>query len=169
MTAIIVAKAQNNIIGNRNDLPWHLPADLRHFKDITSGHTVIMGRRTFESIYQRLHGPLPNRRNIIVSRSLKTVPAGFEVASSVDKALAIAKDRDQYCFIIGGQQIYHECLTRNLVDTVYLTEVHAAIAGDAVFSGLDQSDWQEIERQDYAKDDKNPHDYSFVVLKRKSA
>lgn len=167
MIAIVVAKAENNVIGSKNDLPWYLPADLRHFKSVTTGHTVVMGRHTFESIYNRLQGPLPNRRNIVVSRSLDTIPTGFELARSVDEAISMAKESSDDCFIIGGQQIYSDSLERNLVDTIYLTEVHAAIEGDTIFSTLDPNLWQEVSREDNLKDDKNPYNYSFIVLKRK--
>lgn len=169
MIAIIVARAENNVIGRKNDLPWHLPADLKHFKAITTGHTVVMGRNTFDSIYQRLKGPLPDRHNIVVSRSLASVPEGFMLARSLDDALETAKSLENTCFIIGGQQIYQESLDCDLVDAIYLTEVHASIDGDTYFPELNKTDWQETERQNHKKDDKNPYDYSFVTLKRMRA
>lgn len=168
MIAFVVAKASNNVIGNSNDLPWYLPADLRHFKELTLGHTVIMGRKTFDSIYKRVNGPLPGRRNIVVSSSLNTIPERFELAASPEQAIDLASTNDTI-FVIGGASIYNEFLSHKLVDEIYLTEVHADIPGDTYFAELDAQDWQEISRVPHQKDDKNPYDYDFVLLKRQKA
>jgi len=167
MVAFIVAKAANDVIGSRNDLPWYLPADLKHFKELTTGHAVIMGRKTFESIYSRLHGPLPNRRNIVITRSLQALPEGFERTASPQAALELAGHGDIY--VIGGATIYKAYLEQDTVDTIYLTEVHADIPGDVYFPELQPGVWREASREDYARDDKNPYDYSFVTLRRTEA
>lgn len=167
MVAIVVAKAANNVIGSRNDLPWYLPADLRHFKELTTGHPVIMGRKTFESIYNRLRGPLPNRRNIVITHSPGTLPARFEGAASPGEALASAKGEDVY--IIGGATIYRTYLEQDTVNTIYLTEVYADSPGDVYFPELKQGEWREISRENHQKDERNPYDYSFVTLQHACA
>lgn len=168
MIALIVAKAANNVIGNSNDLPWYLPADLKHFKELTTGHTVIMGRKTYESIYNRLHGPLPNRRNIVVTASMPVLPEGFERAASFDEALRMAGGKGTV-FVIGGATIYKECLDRGCADTIYLTDIPQDIAGDIYFPVLDRQAWRETSREAHAKDEKNPYDYSFITLERRKA
>lgn len=164
MIALILAKTSNGVIGSNNDLPWRLPADLKHFKDITSGHTVVMGRKTYESIYARLNSALPNRRNLVISRSLEAVPAGFELARSLEDALALSID--ETVFIIGGAVVFEECLAKNLADTIYLTEIQADITGDTIFPQLDASVWREVSREAHHRDEKNPYDYDFVLLGR---
>lgn len=165
MIAFVVAKAANNVIGNHNELPWYLPADLKHFKALTLGHTVIMGRKTYESIINRLHGPLPDRHNIVVSSSLRDVPEGFELAPSLDDALQCNTATDTV-FVIGGATLYKACLENNKVDVIYLTEIPVEIPGDVYFPELDKSQWVETERETHGKDDKNQFDYSFITLKR---
>jgi dihydrofolate reductase len=166
MIALIVAQSNNRVIGKSNDLPWYLPADLKHFKEVTTGHTVIMGRKTYESIYNRLKGPLPNRRNIVISRGLKQIPEGFELYDSLESAIMAAKS-DSEVYIIGGATIYDVCLEQDMVDTIYLTQVHADIEGDTLFQELDISVWDETSREDHKADDKNPYDYSFITLEHK--
>lgn len=162
MIAIVVAKAKNGVIGASNDLPWYLPADLRHFKELTSGHTVVMGRKTFDSIVSRLGKPLPQRKNIVVTRNESFEHEGVEVAHSVNEA--VAKAEGESIFIIGGAEIYSASLP--LVDTLYITEVHAEIAGDTYFPELQKEDWYEVSRESHDADDKNNFPYSFVTLKR---
>lgn len=166
MISLIVAKSTNDVIGKDNDLPWHLPADLKHFKDLTTGHTVIMGRKTYESILARLGKPLPNRRNIVVSRSLESAPAGFEIYHSLDDALQSA-GADDRAYIIGGTTLFKTALEQNLADEIQLTQIHADIDGDTFFPPLEATKWEETERGHHAADAKNPYDYDFVVLKRK--
>lgn len=165
MIAIIVAKSSNGVIGSNNDLPWYLPADLRHFKKITDGHTVIMGRKTFDSIYSRLRAPLPNRRNIVISRSLAKLPSGFELAKSFDAALEQVEEGETY--IIGGATIYAAALEKNIIDRIYITEIFNDISGDTYFPELDAKDWQELSCEHHLSDDKNEYDYNFVTLDRK--
>jgi dihydrofolate reductase len=162
MIDIVIARAHNGVIGSKNDLPWYLPADLRHFKDLTTGGTVVMGRNTYKSILNHVQGPLPNRRNVIISSTLTEVP-GFEVYPHVDMALASTKPGEAI-HIIGGAMLYASCLERGLVDRIYLTEVDADIPGDTYFPELDMSQWRQVERTDYPADVKNPYNYSFITL-----
>nr|AIA16267.1 Dihydrofolate reductase [uncultured bacterium]AIA16317.1 Dihydrofolate reductase [uncultured bacterium] len=164
MIDLVVARAHNGVIGSKNALPWYLSADLKHFKELTTGGTVIMGRNTYQSIVDRLHGPLPGRRNIIISSTLTEVD-GFEVYPHVDMALAATKP-DEAVHIIGGAVLYEACLEQRLVDRIYLTEVDADIPGDTFFPELQRAEWQETAREAHQADAKNPYDYSFVTLER---
>ncbi|MGM9802655.1 MAG: dihydrofolate reductase [Muribaculaceae bacterium] len=161
LSAIVVI-AQNGAIGKNNDLLCHLPADLKHFKAITMGHTIIMGRRTFESLPK---GALPGRENIVVTRNANYEAAGAVVCHSVDEALARASMPGER-FVIGGAQLY--AATMPLVNRLYLTQLHASFEdADAFFPEIDMQQWQELERSDHERDDRNPYDYSFVVLQRR--
>jgi dihydrofolate reductase len=129
---IIAAVASNNVIGRNGTLPWHLPADLKHFRSLTTGHTVIMGRRTYESIGR----PLPNRRCLVVSRTL-AAPAGIEVLPSLADALKAGEG--QRCFIIGGAQLYADAMP--VANVLHLTKVEAEVEGDVFFPAVDWSQW----------------------------
>ena len=164
--SIIVAIADNGVIGKDNQLPWRLPADLRHFKSVTMGHPVIMGRKTYESLGK----PLPGRTNIVVTRQCELKDEGWLFASSLNDALLISNtrlacDQDEI-MIIGGAQLYSEALT--LAQRLYITEVHGLFEGDTYFPEYDHSAWQEKERNDYSADEKNNHAYSFTLLARLS-
>lgn len=159
MISIIVAKAKNNIIGSKNELPWYLPADLRHFKAVTTGHTVVMGRTTYESIVARIGKPLPSRHNVVVTRDPGFTQPGVTVIHSIQ---AINELGD--VFVIGGAEMYRQ--TIDMADRVYITEVHAEIDGDTYFPELDNS-WYEISRESHTADEKNQYDYDFVVYQRK--
>lgn len=135
--SIIVAVAKNNVIGKDNKLPWHLPEDLKHFKELTSGHTVIMGRKTFESIGR----PLPNRKNIVISRNENFKANDMEVVHSIEQALDLTKNEDEV-FIIGGAEIYKQALL--LVNKIYLTRINKDYEGDAYFPELGP-EWKEAE------------------------
>jgi dihydrofolate reductase len=156
---IVVAIATNNAIGKNNELLWHLPKDLKHFKQITSGHTVVMGRKTFDSIGK----PLPNRRNIIITRQ-DINPEGCEVANSLDGALALATN-DEDLYIIGGAEIYRQAMA--VTNYIYLTIVRHAFDADAYFPEIDMAIWEETEREDYQADERNPIPFSFITLKRR--
>ncbi len=156
--SLIVAVAKNRVIGNKNEMPWHLPADFAYFKKITTGHPIIMGRKTFESIGR----PLPDRRNIVVSRNPVFRADGVEVVASLELAINACHRED--AFVIGGATLYAEALPR--VDRVYLTEVDAAPDGDTLFPVLDKNQWREIERERREADEKNIHAMEFVVLER---
>ncbi|TAH25751.1 MAG: dihydrofolate reductase [Cytophagales bacterium] len=158
--ALIVAIASNGVIGNDNQLVWHLPKDLNYFKSITSGFPIIMGRKTYESIGR----PLPNRTNIILSKTEHPPIENCHRVTSIMKALDIAfEKRAEKCFFIGGANLYEQVLP--LVTKIYLTEVHAAISGNTKFE-FDKSLWKETSRIEHAKDEKHPYDYAFVVLER---
>lgn len=158
MTTIIAAVGKNNELGKDNDLIWHLPADLKRFKKITTGHHIIMGRNTYESIGK----PLPNRTTIIVSRN-NYQAEGCITTNSLEKALEIAKS-DENAFVVGGAQIYHEAI--HLVDMLDICEVHRNFSADTYFPEIDTTVWQEISRKNYKADDKNEYDYSFVRYQR---
>ncbi|MDX5345802.1 MAG: dihydrofolate reductase [Hymenobacteraceae bacterium] len=162
MIAIVVATAENNAIGKNNELLWHLPADLKHFKQLTTGHPIIMGRKTFESIGK----PLPNRTSIIVTRQADYKQENCVVVQDVKSALEKAQELDEQVFIIGGGEIYKEMLP--FTDTIYLTKVHDTFDADTFFPELNPDNWQETEREDFKPDEKNKYAYSFITLKRKS-
>jgi dihydrofolate reductase len=134
--AIVVAHARNGVIGRDGGLPWHLPSDLKHFKELTSGHTVVMGRRTYESLPERFR-PLPNRRNLVLSTDRGYVADGAEVFASLDGALD-ACDGD--CFVIGGEHTYRQALPRT--DRVYATRLEADHEGDCHFPDLPAAEWR---------------------------
>jgi dihydrofolate reductase len=154
----IAAMSENHVIGKDNQLLWHMPNDLKHFKNTTSGHTVIMGRKTFDSVGK----PLPKRRNIVVTRQAINIP-GCEVAGSVEAALALCKDEGEV-FIVGGAEIYK--LSLRLTDRVYLTIIHQHFEGDSFFPELDENEWKEVSRDDRQPDEKNPLPYSFITFER---
>lgn len=150
--------AKNRVIGNNNKMPWHLPADFAYFKKITSGHPIIMGRKTFESIGR----PLPGRRNIVVSRNPVFRADGVDVVASLEAAIEVCGNADG--FVIGGATLYVQALPR--VDRIYLTEVDASPEGDTLFPELDRNQWREIARERREVDGKNGHAMAFVVLER---
>lgn len=159
---IIAAIANNNVIGNENRLIWHLPADLKHFKDVTMGHTMIMGRKTYESIGQ----PLKGRKTIIVTTQEDYTAKGSHVVNSIEQALKMAKDEKEV-FIVGGAQIYEQLIDNRLVKKIYLTRIFASFDGDSFFPEIDPEKWELIEREDFQADDKNLYSYSFMNYKRK--
>ncbi len=160
MINIVVAKASNNVIGAKNDLIWHLPNDLKHFKSLTSGHPIIMGRKTFESLGR----PLPNRTNIVVTRDQNWNAEDIEITSSLVKAIETAKKIDEDVYIIGGGNIYKQAM--EFTDVLYITEVHHEFDGDTYFPEIDSEEWEEVEREDFKKDEKHPYAYSFVTYRR---
>ncbi|PTX18776.1 dihydrofolate reductase [Pontibacter mucosus] len=162
MLAIIVAAAENNVIGKDNDLIWHLPADLKHFKSLTMGHPMIMGRKTFEAIGK----PLPGRTSIIITSQKNYQAEGCVVVHSLEEAIAKGKGLDtEQVSIIGGANVYKQALP--LADIVYLTRVHASFEGDAYFPELPDDAWQVVEQEHHEPDEKNKYSYTFLTLKRK--
>src|SRR5688572_14242565 len=159
MIALVVAMAENRVIGKENKLIWHLPADLKFFKNLTTGHPIIMGRKTFESIGK----PLPNRTNIVITRQQDFEAEGCLVAHSLSEALMMAQQMDSDVFIIGGAEIYKQAMF--LADTIYLTEVHHSFEGDTFFPEIDSVLWEETSREEYKADEKNAYDFAFVTLK----
>ncbi|MAD96505.1 MAG: diacylglycerol kinase [Flavobacteriaceae bacterium] len=163
MVTIIAAIGLNNALGKNNDLIWHLPSDLKRFKKTTTGFPIIMGRKTFESIGK----PLPNRTNVIVTRNPSYTKDGCEVVTSLKEAIDIVSDQEK-SFIIGGAQIYQQAIEENLVDELDITLVQEEFEADVFFPEFDKLDWELISRQDFEKDEKNPHDYSFLKFKKVS-
>ena len=159
-TTIVVAVAANNAIGKDNQLLWHLPADLKHFKNITSGHTIIMGRKTYDSIGK----PLPNRRNIVITRQTGLQLKGIEVVNSLEEALSLCKTEDEV-FIIGGAEIYRQAIP--LCDKIELTRVHQEFDADTFFPELDNEVWKEVCKEDRLPDEKNKFAYTFSTLERR--
>lgn len=164
--AIIVAQASNRVIGVNNKLPWHLPEDLRYFKQVTMGKPIIMGRNTFESIGR----PLPGRENIVISRQSNYAPNGVKVVDSLDVAYELAESIGlvngiDEAMVIGGAQIYEQALPK--AERLYLTQVEAEIDGDAWFPEFQQNDWKEVGRENFSAEGPNPYNYSFIVLDRK--
>ena len=157
--SIIVATDKNGVIGLDGDLPWHLSADLKHFKEITMGKPLVMGRKTHESIGR----PLPGRKNIVLTYSKEFKAEGCEVVHSLNDAFKAAGDVNEV-MIMGGSGIYDQSLTRS--DRLYLTEVHADVKGDVYFPEFDKGEWVEREREEHFADDRNDFDYSFVVMER---
>lgn len=161
MVTIIAAIAKNNALGKNNDLIWHLPADLKRFKKVTSGHHILMGRKTFESIGK----PLPNRTSIIITRQNDYFVDGCLIANSLEQAINLAKDDDKI-FIIGGAQIYKQAIKNNLVDRLDITLVHQEFEADVFFPEIDKTIWKETKREDFKADEKNKYNYSFVSFER---
>ncbi|WP_234399195.1 MULTISPECIES: type 3 dihydrofolate reductase [unclassified Pseudoalteromonas] len=158
--SMIAAMAHNRVIGKDNDMPWHLPADLKHFKQVTLGKPVIMGRKTLESIGRAL----PGRRNIVISRNGDYQFAGAETATSVEQALSMVEGVEEV-MIIGGGNIYSQCLP--LCHTLYLTFIDLDVSGDTCFPDYEAvGPWHCIEREQHGQDETNPHNYEFVTLSK---
>ena len=169
--SMIVATADNNIIGKDNDMPWHLPADLAYFKKVTLGKPIVMGRKTYESIGR----PLPGRRNIVISRDETYKPkgkgaaTGVDVVTSVEQALNLVNGSDgneavNEIMVIGGGAIYQHCLPN--ADRLYVTHIKAAIDGDTKFPNYDDGHWQKTHSELRPSDDKNAYDLDFCVYDR---
>jgi dihydrofolate reductase len=160
--SLIAAASENNVIGNRGRIPWTLPDDLRHFRKVTEGHPVIMGRKTYESIGH----PLPNRRNIVITRQKGFAAGACDVVSSLDEALLVAdKDGEDDIFVIGGGEIYREALPR--AERIYLTRVHAEVPGDAHFPEFHPDHWMEVSAQRHEADTEHAYPYTFLVYERR--
>jgi dihydrofolate reductase len=156
MIKIIVATSKNKVIGSNNELIWKLSSDLKRFKELTTGHPVVMGRKTYESIGR----PLPNRRNIIITRNSEYEVEGCETVSSLEEALLLTNND---CFIIGGGEIYKQSL--EVADKIYLTLVHKDFEGDTTFPELGK-EWVIIDTKDFDADEKNEYNYSFIEYEK---
>jgi len=165
VVSIVVAAAENRVIGRDNDLPWKLPGDLKRFKALTTGHPIVMGRKTFDSIGR----PLPNRANIVVTRQSDWQHEGVEVANNLASALELAKAKAtalgvDEVMVIGGAQLYEQALP--ITQRIYFTCVNASIDGDAYFPEFDIEQWHEVSREHNQAIDGNSHSYTFLVLER---
>nr|WP_270182078.1 dihydrofolate reductase [Alkalihalobacillus sp. CinArs1] len=161
MISFLLAMDENHLIGKNNDLPWHLPADLAYFKKMTLQKSIVMGRKTFESIGK----PLPGRESYVITRrelSIKNVT----ILHSIEEFLKMAEeDNEKEWFVIGGAEIYRQLLP--YADRLYITEIHNEFQGDAYFTDLKSEDWVEKSRDINKKDEKNPYDYDFVIYERR--
>jgi len=158
----VVAATRNGVIGRDNGLPWHLPADLAHFKRVTLGHPILMGRRTWDSIGR----PLPGRQNIVLTRDPAFRATGAAVVHSLAEARAAAGDAPRL-MVIGGAELYRACLAE--ADVLHLTEIDAEIEGDARFPPWRREDWDEVSREAHPADERHAYGYSFVTLRRRAA
>jgi dihydrofolate reductase len=160
MIALIAAMDQNRLIGRDNALPWHLPADLRYFKETTTGHVVVMGRKTFESIGK----PLPNRINVVLTSQPDYFAPGCLTVRSTDEVLWLT-DKARQIFVIGGAEVFRQFLP--LADRLYLTHIDHAFAGDVYFPAFDPGDWELVFAKQGEKDAENPYDHRFHVYARR--
>jgi dihydrofolate reductase len=159
--SIIAAIARGGVIGRGGDLPWHLPADLRRFRKLTTGHHILMGRKTFQSLGR----PLPERANVVISGQADYDPPGVLVARGLDEALARARAAGETeAFVIGGAEIFRLALP--LADRLYLTQIDAEIAGDTYFPDYEASKWRLVEQSEHAADEKNPFPMTFLRYER---
>ncbi len=156
----VVAVAKNGVIGSHNTLPWYIPEDLKHFKQVTDGKTVLMGKNTFDSVMNRLKKPLPNRRNVVITRNMDyKAPEGVLVFHDIETALnELSKDTDEL-MVGGGSQIYAQLLEMDKVDKMIITEVNYEVDGDVIFPKVDWSQWKKI-----SEDPRE--DFSFVEYER---
>lgn len=162
MISIIVAASENNVIGVENRLPWHLPGDLRFFKNTTWGFPVIMGRKTFESMGK----PLKGRQNIVITRQQDYSHPGITVVPSIQEAIRVAEQQDvKEFFITGGTEIFLQALP--LVDRIYRTRVHTTVEGDAFFPEISPAEWELKHSEAFPADEKNPFAYTFETWERK--
>lgn len=159
LVSIIVAIAENNVIGKDNKLVWHLPKDLKHFKETTSGHFIIMGRKTYESNGR----PLPNRTNVIITKDKNYKAEGCKIVHSLNEALDFAKNESEV-FIIGGGEIYKQAMP--IADRIYLTKVHQPFEGDTFFPEINMKEWSELNRQYFEPDERNKYPFSIITLVR---
>lgn len=160
MTTIIAAVGENNALGKDNDLVWHLPDDFKRFKELTTGHYIIMGRKTFESFPK----PLPNRTHVVITRQKDYKPEGCIVVNSIEKALELAKE-DEQPFIIGGGEIYK--LGMPFSDKIELTRVHESFEADTFFPEINEHEWKLSNSAYHPKDEKHKHDFTYLTYFRK--
>ena len=159
--SLVVAVARNGVIGRAGDLPWRLPADLRRFRQITTGHTIVMGRRTWESIGR----PLPDRVNIVLSTRRGFQAGGCQVEAALPAAIMAAREAGETeVFVIGGAAVYREALPS--ATRIHLTRVHADVDGDVFFPPIEGSEWTEVYREEHGVDARHAHPFAFTVLER---
>lgn len=156
---MIAAMANNRAIGIENRMPWHLPADLQHFKRLTLGKPIVMGRKTWES----LPGLLPQRPHVVVTRDKDYAAKGATVVHSIDEVMGVVGDVPEL-MVVGGAHFYQQMLP--LAERLYLTEVDVEIEGDTFFPEFDRGEWREVNREPHASDEKNPFDYTYVTYER---
>lgn len=166
IVSAIAAVAENGTIGRDNDLPWHLPDDLKFFQRTTRGHHVITGRRNYESIPPQ-YRPLKDRVNVVITHDPSYEAPGAVVVHSLEAALEHCRTQgEQEAMVIGGGQVFHEALGKGLLDRIYLTRVHAQVPGDVFFPTFDQGRWKEVSREDHPADGRHQFAFSFMILDR---
>ena len=159
--SLIAALSRNRVIGKNNDLPWHLPDDMKYFMQTTKGHHIIMGRKNYDSIPEKFR-PLPNRKNIVVTRQKDLKLDGCTVVNSLQAGVDIARNTGEpELFIIGGSAIYQ--LGLPLANRLYLTEIDADLQGDTYFPAINRSDWKEVSRKHHAADERHAYPFDFVI------
>jgi dihydrofolate reductase len=163
MISLMLAMDKNRLIGKDNQLPWHLPADLRYFKNVTMGHPIVMGRKTFESIGR----VLPGRENIVLTRDADFHAEGITILHSIEDVKRLSSSIDQEIFVIGGAEIFKEILP--VTDRLYITDIHHAFEGDTYFPEIDEAKWTTLSVTPGTVDDKNLYQHDFIVLERKTA
>jgi len=160
--SIIAAVADNYAIGKSNNLPWYLPADLKHFKQLTTGHAIVMGKRTFESLP---NGPLPSRKNVVLTSIMSEgVNEGYYEADSLEDAIYLCEHEEQV-FIIGGATVYKQCIDK--IDYLYITWIHKDFSADTYFPKINFDQWEEVKHEDHFPDENNQYSYTFSEYKRK--
>lgn len=164
IVSVIVAADENNAIGKGGAVPWHLPLELKNFRDVTMGKPVVMGRKTWESLPPK-YRPLPGRRNIVVTRQENYAAEGADVVPGIDEAVKLASTSSDEVFVIGGRQLYEYGM--EIADRLYFTRVHTEIEGaDAYFPSVNFIDWREVHREEYPRDDRHPHAFTRFVFER---
>ncbi|MBY8908469.1 dihydrofolate reductase [Salinicoccus roseus] len=158
MVSLIVCHAEQNVIGFKNKMPWHLPNDLKHVKKLTQGNTIVMGRKTFESLGR----PLPNRRNVVLTRNRDFDAEGVDVIHEV----ADIKELEGEIFVFGGSGVYNQ--TMDLVDEMHITRIHETFGGDTFFPEYDESEWELVSSEEGVIDDKNRYPHEFLHFRRKT-
>lgn len=166
MISLVVAVSENGVIGRGGELPWHLPADLKYFSELTKGHVVVMGRRTYESIIKKLGTPLPERQNIVLTTKKDFIAVGGTVVSSWEELeKAVHPSGPEEVFVIGGSQVFKEALPK--AECLYKTTVHARVEGDAFFPTINPSEWRLLKEVHRPADEKNQYAMTFAVYERK--
>jgi len=159
--SIIAAVSKNFVIGYKGKIPWYIPEDLKRFKKITSGHHIIIGRKTYEAIGH----PLPDRTNVVITRNKKYKAQGCVIVNSFKEAVMFAKkNKEKEAFIIGGEQVYNLALP--IADKIYLTRVHHNFKGDSFFPKINTDNWKEISGQNHPKDKNHPFPYDFIIFEK---
>lgn len=161
MMSFIVAMDKNNVIGYKNEMPWHLPRDLKFFKEKTTGHTIVMGRKTFESIGR----VLPNRKHVIITRDGSNLPEEVEVINNINEVIDLAKGTEEEIFVLGGGNIFEQLLP--YADKLYVTLIDETFEGDVYFPDIPEEEFVQISKEKGIKDEKNPYDYYFIEYERK--
>lgn len=160
MLSLIVAMAENRVIGKDNRIPWHLPADLAYFRETTMGHTVVMGRKTFESIGK----PLPGRKNVVLTRNRDFEADGVTVIHSLEELMRLDDHQEEEVFVIGGAEVY--ALALPIAQRIYLTLIHTSVEGDSYFPRWEEKEWRLVSRRTGDRDQANPYQYEFLLFER---